>query len=421
MATQALSTEHPDASKIAQGCSPRYMARQAILDRLGRVHGYELLYRSGPDAFFLGDGNLATSTMLDNAVLFGFDRLTSGQPAFVKCTPESLNERLVDVLLPGMTILHLQESLPPTPELIASCQVLKTSGFRLALGSYCWEPGYEPLVELADYIKVDFTLLCTTARHYLQRRAHNVAAALVAERVETKEDYDRACSEGFSLFQGYFLHRPELLKKGKPPANLRALERIDALLQHDSLDLQDICTCVKQDISFAYRLLQQVNSPGRAMRQEVLSIDAALRSIDEDSLRRIARLAIASEASVDQPVESLRAALERGRFCELAAAMCALDPAEQYLLGLLSLLPDSMGMSMHELAPSLPLREPIRSALQGTASKERVLLSWFEAHGRGDEDECAALAVEHGLNQKRLMLHSAAAVAWAKEALDSSI
>jgi EAL and modified HD-GYP domain-containing signal transduction protein len=126
------------------------MARQPILDPRGRVHGYELLFRNGPEAVFSGDGNLATRTMIDNTVLFGLDRLTGGLPAFVNCTTESLIEQLVDVLPPSMTVLEILETLDPTPSLIAACRKLKVSGFRLALDDFVWKPELMPLVEIAD-------------------------------------------------------------------------------------------------------------------------------------------------------------------------------------------------------------------------------------------------------------------------------
>jgi len=79
------------------------------------VHGYELLFRAGPEAAFRGDGNFATRTMLDNTVIFGLDKLTVGLPAFVNCTSESLTERLVDVLPPSLTVLEILETVEPDP------------------------------------------------------------------------------------------------------------------------------------------------------------------------------------------------------------------------------------------------------------------------------------------------------------------
>jgi EAL and modified HD-GYP domain-containing signal transduction protein len=110
----------------------------------------------------------------------------------------------------------------------------------------------------------------------------------------------------------------------------------------------------------------------------------------------------------------------RGRFCELAASLCALDPAEQYLLGLLSLLPAMLRLPMEELAPALPLRDAICKALQGRANPERVLLHWLESHEHGDWAACDAAAQANGLDQETLVKCYTEALLWAEAALKSA-
>jgi len=180
----------------------RYLARQPILDLHGKVHGYELLFRNGPQAMFSGDGNLATRTMIDNTVLFGLGRLTGNLPAFINCTEEALTGRLVSALPAGMAILEILETIEPTPALVSACQHLKAAGFRLALDDFTWKPGIEPLVEIADYIKVDFVISDEQARRELLNRLRGVTVALIAEKVETEEQYQQARDEGFTLMQG---------------------------------------------------------------------------------------------------------------------------------------------------------------------------------------------------------------------------
>ncbi len=153
------------------------------------------------------------------------------------------------------------------------------------------------------------------------------------------------------------------------------------------------------------------------MRQEVRSVEAALLAVGEDAFRRMFTLAITSELNAGRPAEILRMAFVRGRFCELAAGMCALDSTEQYLLGLLSLLPAMLRLPMEELAPVLPLRDEIRQALLGAAVTERTLLEWLVNHERGDWAACDAILAAHGLEQDALLHFYAEAVAWAESAL----
>jgi EAL and modified HD-GYP domain-containing signal transduction protein len=391
------------------------------MDLRNRVHGYELLFRAGPEAVFRGDGDLATRTMLDNTVIFGLERLTGGLPAFVNCTGESLTENLVHVLPPSMTVLELLENLEPTPRLIDACRKLKASGFRLALDDFTWKPKMEPLVELADYIKVDFTVTGAQERQSLLRRLNVVTVALVAEKIETQEQFRQACLEGFTLFQGFYFCRPMLLENRKVPVNRLSHIEILKLLREDPLNLRKLTRMVKRDASLAYRLLRLVNSPICAIRQEVRSIQSALLAVGEDTFRRIATLAIASEFNSDRPTEILHMAFVRGRFCELATGQCALDSQEQYLLGMLSLLPAMLRMPMEELVPALPLRDEIRQALLGADSPERCLLQWLECHERGEWALCDAVVEAHGLNPEQVIRCYVEAVDWAEEVLRSVV
>jgi EAL and modified HD-GYP domain-containing signal transduction protein len=154
-----------------------------------------------------------------------------------------------------------------------------------------------------------------------------------------------------------------------------------------------------------------------AVRQEVSSIEAALVMVGETAFRRIATLAIASELNANQPPEILRMAFVRGRFCELGAGLCALDTKEQYLLGLFSLLPAMLRVSMSELAHALPLREKIREALLGAEIGESSLLHWAECCERADWAKCDAIALSYGLNQDELVRCYKEAVVWVESAL----
>ncbi len=131
-----LTAPPPQPGLVRSGFTDglRYVARQPILDLRGRLHGYELLFRNGPELGFRGDGDLATRTMLDNSVIFGLEKLAGGVTAFVNCTQESLTKDLVDVLPPSMTVLEILETIEPTPEVVTSmpqaqgCRVSDSAG-----------------------------------------------------------------------------------------------------------------------------------------------------------------------------------------------------------------------------------------------------------------------------------------------------
>lgn len=420
MTIQAAVAKHPEAAPPEQESPLRYVARQPILDLRGKVHGYELLFRAGPETVFRGDGDSATRTMLDNTVIFGLELLTGGLPAFVNCTTEALTKQLVDVLPSGMTVLEVLESIEPTPEVVDACTKLKASGFRLALDDFVFKPELGPLLELADYVKVDYMQTNREERKVLLKQLKRYSVALIAEKIETQEDYKQACAEGFKLFQGYFFCRPVLLQNRKVPANRLFHLEIIHLLQTPTINFRQLSNLVKRDAALTYRLLRLVNSPVCAMRHEVESIEMALTVVGEEVFRRIATLAIASELNGDQPTEILRMAFVRARFCEMAASFCSLVATEQYLLGLFSLLPTMLRIRMEDLAPMLPLREEISAALVGKDSHERTLLQWVECYERGEWAKCDEISAANKLDQKWIAECYIESVAWAEEALKSA-
>jgi len=390
----------------------RYLARHPLLKLNGRVHGYELLFRHGNESTFRGDNNQATRTILDDTVIFGLDRFTGGLPAFVNCSAESISEQLVDVLPPDMTVIELSEAIAPSPELIAACRRLKSMGYRLALDNFAWDPELQPLVELADYIKIDVLKTSPAARKSLIHRLHGLPVTLVATKVETQEDYRKAAKEGFTLFQGFYFCLPELFSNAKIPANRLIHFQILQHLYRNPIDLLQLSKLVMRDASLTYRLLRLVNSPAYAIRQEVSSIELALTIVGEDIFRRIATLAILSELNAGHPPEILHMAFVRARFCELAAPTAGLSPSEQYLLGMISLLPAMLRLPMETVVAQMPLRHEIRQALLGTSNPERRLLSWLEFHERGVWASCDAIEQAHGFDQQELQKHFTDAVLW---------
>jgi len=423
--TSSSSVEEPskgpgklDAEAIGHATAPdglRYVARQPILDVRGNVHGYELLFRSGPAAGgFSGDSDAATRTVLDNTVIFGLERLTGNLPAFVNCTQEALLDRLVMVLPASQTVLELLETLDPTPALLEACRELKERGFRLALDDFEWQPEWRAFAALADYVKVDISKTSPEQRARLVRNLRGSSAQLVAERVETQADLEMAHKEGFGLFQGYYFCRPVLMGNRSIPANRLVHLQILQALHADPLDMQHVSSLVKLDASLTYRLLRMVNSPMYGMGKEIRSIHGALVLVGDEMFRRVAMLAIASELKGNHSPELLRMAFSRGRFCELASSMTGQNRTEQYLLGVLSLLPAMLRVPMESIAKALPLRKEVRCALLGESNAERWMLDWLISIEMGRWERCDEISLRAGLPDADLPKLYAEALLWAE-------
>jgi EAL and modified HD-GYP domain-containing signal transduction protein len=418
MATLATETNYPLTAQPQLPAEMRYVARQPILDLQNRIHGYDLLFRHTPEAVFRQDSEMGIETMLDNEVLFGLERFTNGLPAFITCTAEALAEGWVLVLVPSLTVLGVSANFEPTPGLIDACETLRSRGFRLALNDYSRHDPAHPLLEQADYLRLDFRRYTRHEELQLLRSAQK-SVIRVAQNVNSEEDRHKACDLGFTLFQGDYFCHPVLFKKRKVPTNSLSHFEIVRELYHDPINIHKVSDLVRRDASLTYRLLRLVNSPIYGIYREIRSIESAITVLGEATFRRIVSLAVISELNREQPAAILQFALVRARFCELAARDCGLDPAEQYLLGMLSLLPAMLGVPMEEIVPMLPLRGQICEALAGTINAEGKLLAWLLSHERGDWASCDLIVKAHHLDPKKLLHSYLDAVSWAEAPVNS--
>jgi len=413
---------NPQGPESGSGARPdayqrvRHIARQPILDAKGKLFGYELLFRSGWDNAFDGDGDHATRTMLDNTLLFGVEHLSSGSPVFINCTRESLLRDLVLVLNPEKAILEVLESVVPDQPVIDSCRKLCAKGYRLALDDFVWKPEMEPLVELASFIKIDVLANAASKRKHLLRQLSHCSAELVAEKVEAPEEFEVLKREGFSLFQGYYFCRPQQSTLRRIPANAMTHLELLALVQREPIDVHKVGQMLRRDVSLTYRLMRVVNSPLYGTRREIRSIEHALVIVGDQMFRRLVLLGITREAAGPEGAALLRLALQRSRFCELTAEKWKLDPDEQCLLGLMSLLPAMLKVKTEAIAEILPMRAPLREALLGAGVRERGPLNWLERFESGNWEACEAVAKEFEVQESGLASPYTDAIQWADEA-----
>jgi c-di-GMP phosphodiesterase len=397
-----------------------FVARQPILDHHSRVQGYELLFKNGRKREDDTDKELAAGALLGNAIVFGVAELTSGLPAFVPCTADSLSEEWVLGLPPALTVVQLDEEVEPTASVLEAWRALKQRGFRLAVDNFSGRQAATPLVAIADFVKVDIGRTAASERRRLIDRLTHTVVKAIAKNVETPSDWKQVREEGFEFFEGYYFCRPEPVKNAKMPANRLVHLEILEVLQRDPVDLARLSQLVMCDASLTYGVLRLVNSPVCALRQEVSSIHTALILLGEAKARRMAMLAIASDFNGEQPKELLRMAFERGRFCELSAGLIGLIPAEQYLIGMISLFPAMLRISMKDLVKTLPLREEARNALLGSRNREGVLLDLLLCQDRQDWDKYDAILAANGLRFDQLMWRLGEAITWSKAAIENA-
>jgi EAL and modified HD-GYP domain-containing signal transduction protein len=399
------STEKAESLTFPGASGPQragYLARQPILNRRGGVFGYELRYHdpagAQPDSKLAGGSGL-----IDALALFGVERFAGGQCAFVRCTEQMILDEGFEAFPPSMMVLEFPHTPSPSPRLLRICRRLREARFRLALTEMGPGSGHNPLLDYVDYIKVGVNLLGTPAWESFSKHSNAGAVAIIVDNIHTHEAYRTAHAAGIKYFQGYYFCSPDLIPNGTIPANRAQHLEILRELFKDPLDLKTLGPLVERDASLIYRVLRFVNSPICAMRQVVTSVESAIMILGDAAFRRIATLAIQCGLNRDGSPELLNMALVRARFCSTGAHLCGPEPDEQYLLGMLSLLPPMLGVPMEQILPGLPLRPPIRDALAGSSVRERWLLTWIEELEHDRVAECEAVAAACGLDHNELV------------------
>jgi EAL and modified HD-GYP domain-containing signal transduction protein len=394
----------------------RFIARQTIFDRSRNVHGYELLFRSGWENCFSGDTDEATRIMIADGALYGFHDLTHGAPSFVNCTRESLVNGLV-TLLPTTTVLEILETVTGDIEVLEACARYKSLGYKLALDDFQMHEGMHGLIQLADYIKVDFRLSNAAERRHILQELKGTKAILLAEKIETEQEFQEALAEGFTLFQGYFFCRPTVFSKKRLTTNgANYLYLLSALSQGD-FHVSQIALLLKSEVALSYQLLRLVNSAGFGTRREVTSLEDALMLVGERQFRTLILNAIATETCRSRSSELLVHVLHRARFLELMAPFTGESATEQYLFGLLSMMDVMLDMPTAELIAALPLRQEIKDALGGASNRVNAALRLFEHYKDADWESCMRQSGELKVTEGEMSDLYQKALLWAEKSI----
>jgi len=399
-------------------CATWLIGRQPILDREERVWGYELLFRS-PDDSGMPDATRATADVILGTLSgMGLETLLAGKRGFVNVGRELLHSDALLLLPPQWMVIELLESIEPDESLLARCRALRGAGFALALDDHRYDARFEPIYPWVDLVKVDLTLLPPQELAAEVRQLQAWQPQLVAEKVETAEQF-RTCHDlGFDYFQGYHFARPALVERKKLPEGGSAMLRLMGLLQEDA-DTAKVEAAFRQSPGLTYRLLVLVNSVAVGSRERIRSVRQAITLLGRRQLRRWVQLALFSADSphgLDDPL--LDAAAVRASFLE---ELCRLHPRLRgaadapelgFLVGILSLLGAVYAVDMEEVVGQLRLADAAAAALlhrEGTLGELLLLAERLERQELGPAFEQLGAM---GISRARALEAQASAFAW---------
>ena len=394
----------------------RFVARQPILTKDEKVFGYELLFRDGIEDYFCPkDAEAASKIMLDSSLIMGLDVLCNGGRAFVNCTRDMLLKDYVTLLPSSHTVVEVLESVEPDDLVMAACQRLKEAGYMIALDDFAMDDKREPLTNIADIIKVDVQGTTAEERIAMVKKYGPWRCRMLAEKVETREEFLAAKKAGFAYFQGYFFRRPETVKTHAVPGNQLNYIKMLQVVSKPELEPREIENAIKGEASLCYRLLRYMNSANFGFSNEIHSVRHALSILGEREVRRWVRLVVTLAAGQNKSSDLVLSALVRGRFCELLSPKIKHGESDLFLLGLLSLMDSILDLPMTDVLEKVPLDQETKNVLLGEESHLRPLYRLMLAQESGDWQSSAELAKSLKLTESEVAEGHWSAMQWARQ------
>lgn len=397
-----------------------YAARQPILDQAKNVYAYELLFRDGISNIFPDiDGDEATSKMIDASKFsLGISEFTSGYPAFINFTMETLSQGYPLMLNTDEVVIEILETVKPGKKLLALCKDLYEKGYTIALDDYIHQNVWEHFYPYIKIIKIDWQ---NTSSDGIQEIAQAIVnfphIKLLAEKVETYEEYNAALELGCEYFQGFFFAKPEMVKtKSLSPSQLSMAELLYETSKKD-LNLASITSIFERDVSLSYKLLRYANAPIFKRGRKISTIKQALVILGSLELKRFLGFIFASNVNPNKPTELIKAAMSRAKFSELISHDLPgqHDSEHAFLTGLLSLIDALLDEEISSILAKLPLSQDIKDTLikrEGDLAKVIMLLEDIE---KAQWDETTTLIEALKLDKKVVIEHYNQALIWADE------
>lgn len=401
-----------------------YVARQPIIDSNQELYGYELLFRDGESNKYPNIcPDQATSNILtNNHLTLGIEQVTNKNIAFINFHADTLIKNFPSFLDPKKVIIEIVEDVPISDELFETCQSLRNKGFKFALDDHDFDPKWDRFFPIVDIVKVDvldFSIL--EISRYI-RRLENFNITLLAEKVESFESFEKLKMLGFTLFQGYFFAKPEMIKQKKANTGKQALLE---LIQHASvkeMNFTQISETFSKDPGLTYKLLRFINSPVYGQNQKITSLKHALAFIGELELKKFISLLALSDLSSEKCNELLKFSLVRAKFCEIISDKLEDDnnPPKAFLTGILSLIDGILDQQIDTVFDIIPVHQDIKDALLNKNNYLKHYLTLAKLTEQGEWRKSSIIAMKLNLKPNDIGEAHRSAIEWTDAMLTSA-
>ena len=339
-----------------------FAARFPVFDSGKNVSLYELSFRPGYEECCRelpkdGDEGLMA--------LINFDELSGGKKALVNFTRELLLARFPQVFSSELMVPCVDGRLGVDAEVVAHCKQLRERGYQLAVDNFTPAMLKGPWTYLANIVRVGTATRTIEEQQLVCEQCSTRGITVVAQDVDSQDQFVLANQMGYSLFQGQFFSRPDTSVVGELTTNKLICLRLMKEVNQQPFSYDTVAGLIEQDVAMAYKLLRLINSAWFGLRYEVRSIRHALVLLGPREVQRWASLVALNQSGDDKPGELLMLSLTRAKFAEQLAEMAGMkkQAGELFLMGMFSVLDALMDRPMEEMLAEVPLSKDIKNAL----------------------------------------------------------
>lgn len=384
-----------------------FLARQPIFDDKCNVYAYELLYRDAEQSSSaeITDGSTATKLVLSDAItLFGLDTLTNSKPAFINFTEELILDEFPLLAGAKEIVVELLEDIKITSEIIEKVSALKALGYTIALDDYYGHSDFDKILPYIDILKVDFMQTDKVAQREISQKWRG-SLLLLAEKVETIEEYEWAKSLGYQLFQGYFFACPHTYKKKVQNISSVTFLRLMSELSKENVSLSKCSDIVRSDTVLTYKILKKMKTVEYHRGNTINTVQNAIVMMGITAFKRWLLLIVARDHNQTISDELTRLAFLRGLYAEelIKKSYRAKDSENAFLVGMFSLIDQILGEPKETLLEAIAISEELRDALLGkTENVYAQLLKFIEDY---ENQKNSILLEELGIQLSSDVLH----------------
>ncbi len=385
-----------------------FIGRQPILDRAGKIFGYELLFRNGHrDRAQVTDSIQATASVMVNALNnIGISHLIGDKVGFINIDDAILESGICDLLPSGQTVLELLETVAINDRVIALCAAMRGKGFEFALDDFVsYDSHWDNILGMSSYVKIDLLGCNREKLPGLVAGLKTFDLRLLAEKVETHEEFEECRKLGFDFFQGYFFAKPSVISgRAISPAQIVLLELSRFLAREEEFYvIEDL---FRKNPELHIKLLQFMNSAAFYTAHKIRSVRQAISMLGYRNLQKWVTLLLFADEGYDTKSAPLfERAVIRGRIMELLANRITHDPTAAdmaFITGVLSLLDALLQVPLENVLRDLNLSEEIRNALLNRDGVLGMLITAIENLEGEKYDEMQRLLEHIGISPSDL-------------------